>query len=314
MGAVIPGGFEQAAWLWTLLVVPAAVFAYLLFERRRRAIAAAFTSPAMQPNVVVRPPRWRRHVPVAVYLAAAIALCGASARPYVLHPAAVRQTTVVLAIDTSNSMRATDENPTRLDAARHAATVFLQTVPAYVKVGVVGFSSTAKTVVAPTTDRTAVTAGLASLQPQAGTALGDGLATALAAAKDAGGKATVILLTDGVSNTGTVQPLAAAGFASSAGVPVFTVAVGQQKEPAGGFGVPANSANVDLLSRMSLLTGATTYSVTSTPELVQIYRLLGSRVAAHPYPVEITWKWVLVAGCLVVLGALLAGFWLRRVP
>ena len=313
------GGMTYLDWLmsgllWTLLVVPFALGCYAVFERSRRSVAARFASTQMQPNVVERPARRRRHVPTACYAVALAALGLATARPYVEVVERVPSTTVVLAIDTSDSMRATDEPPTRLRAAQNAAAVFLRTVPPDVRVGVVGFSDRVKVVIPPTVDRQATLQAMQSMRTRSGTAIGAGVAAALRQVAGAGGTGVIVLLSDGANNAGVVDPVRAAREAGAAGVPVSTVAIGASQRPAGGFSVPARAANVELLGKIALLSGGSAYSVRSAGELQDVYRRLGGTVTVRRYLVEITWMFVLVGVALAALGGALARIWLRRIP
>jgi len=147
--------------------------------------------------------------------------------------------TVVLLVDVSGSMKATDVQPTRLDAAVVAMRRFVEALPADVRVGVVSFSLDTKVVQAPTRDRRRVRAALGSLEPESGTALGDGLAAATALAiatlvRDGIGRgpggylpAAIVLVSDGAQNTGSPPtPEEAAATAKGAGIRVYGVALG----------------------------------------------------------------------------------------
>ncbi|HEX9343877.1 MAG TPA: VWA domain-containing protein, partial [Actinomycetota bacterium] len=143
-------------FLWALLLLPAALAAYLLAQRRRTRYAVRFTNLDLLANVVTHSPRWRRHLPPALYLLALAALLLGMARPQAVTLVPKEQATVMLVMDVSGSMNATDVQPTRLLAAEQAATVFLNELPAKFRVGVVSFSGTAQTIARPTTDRQAV--------------------------------------------------------------------------------------------------------------------------------------------------------------
>src|SRR5438270_4255879 len=145
---------------------------------------------------------------------------------------------VVLLVDVSGSMRATDVKPTRLDAAIAAMRVFVASLPANVQVGLVSFSDTAKVVVAPTRDRTAVLTGLTTLGPLTGTALGLGLAAAVRLTmttlvrqgirRQPGRRlpATIVLESDGAQNLGPLSPDEAAARARAAGIRIDGIALG----------------------------------------------------------------------------------------
>ncbi len=169
---------QSPLYLLTLLAVPPVIAGYVLFQRRRARTAGRFASLDLLPNVVERSPGWRRHLPPAIFLVALAALLVGMARPQAIVSVRREEATVVLAIDTSRSMAATDVAPTRLAAARSAAKRFLEGVPVKYRVGVVAFASQAQVVAPATRDREIVRAALDALRPGEGTALGDAIARA----------------------------------------------------------------------------------------------------------------------------------------
>ena len=249
-----------------LLLVPILLGLYLWAQRRRTRYAVRFTNLDLLANLAPRRPAWRRHLPPAIYLGAIAALALALARPTMVVATPREDATVLLTIDVSGSMRATDVEPTRLDAAREAARSFVAQLPEDVRVGIVSFASHPETLVAPTTDRAAIEAALASLTAKDGTAMGDGLmetldlaeqiqkadqtpsasaapqpSSALGATASPDPSTTpqapvdtpsgeplvaAILLSDGANSVGQAQPLDAAQRAATLGVPVYTIALG----------------------------------------------------------------------------------------
>jgi Ca-activated chloride channel family protein len=252
--------------LFGLLLVPILLGLYLWAQRRRTRYAVRFTNLDLLANLAPRRPAWRRHLPPAIYLGAIAALALALARPTMVVATPREDATVLLTIDVSGSMRATDVEPTRLDAAREAARSFVAQLPEGVRVGIVSFASHPETLVAPTTDRAAIEAALASLTAKDGTAMGDGLMETLDLAEQIqkadqtpsasaapqpssapGATASpdpsttpqapvdtpsgeplvaAILLSDGANSVGQAQPLDAAQRAATLGVPVYTIALG----------------------------------------------------------------------------------------
>src|SRR5207237_6051796 len=130
-------------------------------------------------NVVARQPAWRRYVPPAGYLLALIALLTALAGPQSTIKVPKDQGTIMLVMDVSGSMDATDVQPTRLIAAVTEAERFVDQLPPAFQVGVVAFSNTAQVLTAPTSDRDAVHRALESMRANGGTARGDGIELAL---------------------------------------------------------------------------------------------------------------------------------------
>jgi Ca-activated chloride channel family protein len=258
--------FADPILLIGLLVVPAALVLYRLIQRRRSRYAVRFTNVDLLGNLVPRAPAWRRHVPPAFYVVAMAALVLALARPSMAVQVPREEATIILTMDVSGSMEATDVSPTRLAAAQQAANDFVDQLPAGVKVGLVAFSTAPRIVVQPTTDRAAVHQGIADLRARGGTALGDAIATSLEAAgldvaklmndptttpsasPSAGASASpsaapsagasgapgsterpviaTVLLSDGANSTGELDPLPAAELAAELGVPIYTIALG----------------------------------------------------------------------------------------
>jgi Ca-activated chloride channel homolog len=174
--------FAEPLFLLGLLLVPAALVLYRIVQRRRSRYVVRFTNVDLLGNLVPRTPAWRRHVPPALYVAAIGALVFALARPSMTLAVPREEATIILTMDVSGSMEATDVSPTRLAAAKAAASSFIDRLPAGFKVGLVAFSTAPRTVVEPTTDRAKLHAALDDLQAKGGTALGDAIITSLEAA------------------------------------------------------------------------------------------------------------------------------------
>jgi Ca-activated chloride channel family protein len=206
-----------------------------------------------------------------------------------------RPAVVVLVVDMSGSMGATDIHPTRLTATVRALRSFLTGLPRQEEVGLVTFSESARQVVAPTLDRKALTASLASLSPAGGTALGEGLSHALDLTVSTLGKlgldhkregflpADVVLISDGAQNRGAVQPLAAALRAHVDGVRVYGIALGT-KTGSMRFGAGTTGTSVPvppdpaIVRAIGAATGADSYDATSAPRLVAALQQITSRL------------------------------------
>jgi Ca-activated chloride channel family protein len=161
--------------LLALLLVPVLLGLYVWTQRRRGRYAVRFTNLDLLANLAPKRPSWRRHVPPVLYLAAVAFLVMGLARPSMVVAVPREDATVMLAIDVSGSMKATDVSPTRLDAAREAARSFVAQLPDGLRVGVVAFASRPVTLVQPTDDREVVDDALDSLEALDGTAMGDAL-------------------------------------------------------------------------------------------------------------------------------------------
>ncbi|HVF08377.1 MAG TPA: VWA domain-containing protein [Actinomycetota bacterium] len=189
--------------------------------------------------------------------------------------------TVVLAIDVSDSMLATDVRPDRLTAAKAAATSFLGEVPDGFRVGVVTFAGAANTVAEPGEDRAVVADTIGGLTPSRGTVIGDGLAEALALVAsertaDPDLPAAGVLISDGADTGSVVAPGEAAARAREMAVPVFTVAiVGDTEDDTGKEG-----GDTELLRSIAATTGGALSTAASAGELGQVYDRLGARLTS----------------------------------
>ncbi len=174
--------FAEPLLLLGLLLVPAGLLFYRIVQRRRSRYAVRFTNVDLLGNLVPKTPAWRRHVPPALYLGAMAALVFALARPSMTVAVPREEATIILTMDVSGSMEATDVSPSRLAAAQKAAADFIDRLPKTFKVGLVAFSTTPRTLVQPTTDRTQLHAALDDLRARGGTAMGDAIVASLEAA------------------------------------------------------------------------------------------------------------------------------------
>ena len=234
------------AWV-SLLVVPAAVAGYVWQLKRRRRHAVRYSDITLVRAAAPRRPPWRRHAPFALLLAAVAVLGLAAARPQVRVDVPVSQAAVILALDVSGSMCATDVEPNRLSAAQDAVRDFVRDQELSTRIGLVVFSGFAELAVAPTTDRDAVLRAVDGLTTGRGTTIGAAILKAVdaiaaidpdvapseprpgpaAAPRPAGTFAPeiVVLLTDG-ANTRGIEPVDAAKVAAERGVRVYPIGFG----------------------------------------------------------------------------------------
>lgn len=166
--------------LWLLLAVPALVLLYVALQRRRSKAALRYASVALVRAALARRSRFRRHVPPVLLLLAVVALIVAIARPHAVVTLPSEQRTIILAMDTSLSMRATDVQPSRIGASREAAKAFVQEQPPDVRIGIVAFAGSASLAQRPTRDREELTAAIDRLQLQTHTAIGSAMILSLA--------------------------------------------------------------------------------------------------------------------------------------
>ena len=309
-----------------LLLIPVLVVAYRWSERRRTGAQARFGNPDLLPNVVDRAPGRLRVLPVVLLLLALSAMIVGVARPHATVSVPREEATIVLAMDVSRSMKATDVEPTRLDAARTAAKAFLAEVPEKFRVGVVSFATRAVVGVAPTEDRTLVEAALDSLSTGEGTAIGDAVALSVQVGQRQGAPdepappRAILLISDGAKDGGRIEPADAARQAKERGVPVYSVLVGTQdgtveEELTGGLRriirVPPSPQT---LEQISSTTGGELFAATDSEELSRVYEDLGSRLGTRDESREITDVLAAVAVALLLVAGTISAMLFRRVP
>jgi Ca-activated chloride channel family protein len=326
--------FASPELLLGLLLVPLALGAYLLVQRRRSRYAVRFTNVDLLSNLVPRSPGWRRHVPTALYLAAIGALAIALARPSAVVAVPREEATVMLTMDVSRSMLASDVDPDRLAAAKAAADTFVDQLPAAFRIGLVAFSTDARLVTEPTTDREAIHRAMDDLRADGGTALGDAIMVSLQATADA--------RTAAVEPSATPAPTAAQsdepplGRGAAVGRRRLTSTTCRSTPPAGGgrghAGVPSRWArdgrrvpdqqgslrtvvpDTETLAAIAETTGGRFFEAPTAEDLAQIYESLGSKVGYTQEEQEVT-QWFAAAALLLVLGgAGLAAVWFNRFP
>src|SRR5215212_2424004 len=257
--------------LWLLLLIPLLVGLYLWLVQRKRNRSMQ-VSKTMFDLVIPRDRTWLRHVAVGLSILSLLTLTVAFAKPKDQVSVPRERATIVVTIDVSLSMEATDVAPNRIEAAKAAAAAFVNTLPPKFNVALVSFAGTATTLVPPTLDRGAVTAAIRSLRPQASTAIGEGIYTSLAALAQvppdpdnpkAVAPARIVLLSDGKTQVGRPSDQAAMA-ARAQSVPIYTIAygtpdgyidIGGRREP-----VPVDRAE---LARVAKISGGEAYTASS---------------------------------------------------
>jgi len=301
----------QSPWLLAgLALLPLLSIAYLMTERRRRRAAAAFASPRVAVSAVPRQPGWRRHLPLGLAGLATAALIAALARPQVSVAVPAEQATIVLAMDHSGSMMATDVAPSRLEAAKDAGEAFLDQVPDRVRVGGVVFNNRAQAVSSPTTDRDELRSALeAAMTPSGGTATGDALKTSLEMIKAQKAPGAIVLLSDGKATHGQ-DPLPIADEAKELKIPIYTVALGTASGTLpNGDAVPPD---VTTLREIAERSGGEAFTADQSDALSAVYEKLGSEVATKQEKREVTSAFAGGAAILLLLGGGLSLRWFRR--
>ena len=308
--------FADPYLLAALIVIPLALLLYVVLARRSRQKMRAAATPALWPNLMPVRPGWRRHVPPALLLLALSLLVIGAARPQANLPSDQKNTTVVLVVDTSKSMAATDVSPSRIAAARAAARVMIKGLPKEAKVGLISFARSVTVMLAPTDDRAAMNTSLDRLALSGGTSLGPAIDRAVASLKASHravkGRA-IVVISDGKSTEGTRTPLAAAQAAKRAGVRVFTVSLGTAngtvKEGDETVKVPPDPTT---LRRVASASGARFYRAADAEALTKAYKDIGSAVRPQHEKRDISFAFVGGAGVLVLGGSMLSLAWFRR--
>ena len=319
--------FEWPTALLAPAIVPLLVFAYVLLDSTRARSASRFSRPALLPNVIARAPGRVRHIPAAVLLVAVVALLVGMARPHATLSVPREEATVMLVMDVSRSMTATDVKPSRLDAAQIAARRFLEQLPESYRVGVVTFATRARVVAPPSNDRKLPPAALDAVRAGEGTALGEAITLGLRAARSVPGSdssgpppATMLLISDGAQTQGQVLPAQAAQQARRQGVPVYTIVLGTpdgvvERQLTGGFTerirVPPDPETLQQVARIS---GGQSFTAAGKEQLSRVYAELGSRLGERPKRTEVTVAFAGAGIVLLLVGGALSSSLMRRLP
>ncbi len=324
--ALFAASFLSPQWLLLLLAPLALLAVYVVIQRRRPEYAVRFTNLDLLDKVAPKRPGWRRHATAGVFLVALAALVVATARPTRDVQVPVERATVVMAIDTSLSMEATDVAPSRLEAAQEAANRFVDLLPPSINLGLVTFNGTAQIAVAPTTDREAVRRAVDGLELGESTATGEAIFASLDAIEtvptdgtDEPVPARVVLMSDGSRTVGRSEA-AAAEAANEQGVPVSTIAFGtpdgtieytDETTPPTIVPVPVDEVSLEAIADA---TGGAFFTAASEAELSEVFTDIGSSVGYETEQREVTPWFVALALVLFVTAAALSLAWFARLP
>jgi Ca-activated chloride channel family protein len=335
--------------LWSLALLPLLVLLYLWLLRKRRRSTVRLASLAVAKAALGKGPGWRRHVPPLLMLLAIGALLVATARPLAVITLPLAQRTIILAMDVSGSMRATDVQPSRIVAAQEAAKTFVTELPREVRVGVIAFAGTAAVVQAPTQSREDIIAAIDRFQLQRATATGSGIILSLATLfpddgieiEQATGQrnmpspldekkkekkefkpvepgsytsAAIIMLTDGQRTTGP-DPIEAAKMAADRGVRVYTVGIGTTAGETIGFEGWSMRVRLDeaTLKNVALLTQAEYFYAGTAADLKKVYQSLSSKLVVEKKETEVTAFFAAAGALLALPSAGLSVWWFGRV-
>jgi Ca-activated chloride channel family protein len=317
--------FQWPLMLLSLGLIPLVILAYLLMQRRRRAYTLRFTNMALLSTVAGRSPGWRKHLPAFFFLLSLTALLVSLARPAAVIATPKDQSNVIIVMDVSGSMAATDLKPSRLSAAKQAAQDFVDTLPSNTKVGLISFNSSARVNAPLTNDHQVVTRAIQNLNYGGGTAIGEGLSTALSQVTLQSDQpsdnrdqktpvpAVVVLLSDGKSNAG-IPPAMAIQQAVTQKIKVFTVGIGERGATPTLNGRYNPDAGLDekTLQDMASQTGGQYFYAAETKELRDIYTSLSSQVSWVTEQTEITAFVSALGTLLMLIGAGLSMRWFHQ--
>jgi Ca-activated chloride channel family protein len=347
-----PVTFMWPALLWLLLAVPLLVAVYVWLLRRKKKASVRFASLSIVREAMDAGPGFRRHIPPILFLLAITVMLFAASRPFAVVTLPMQQETIMLAMDVSGSMRATDVAPSRIVAAQNAAKAFLTELPRNIKVGIVAFAGSAQLAQIPTLNREDLVSAIDRFQLQRGTAIGNGIVLSLATLfPDAGidlsamaygrerqrgvsidhpktdekkpftpvapgsySSAAIILLTDGQRTTG-VDSLEAAKLASERGVRVYTVGIGTVSGETIGFEGWSMRVKLDeeTLKAIANKTQADYFYAGTAADLKKVYETLSSRLTVEKKETEISGLLALIAAALAIASAGLSMLWFNRI-
>jgi len=315
--------FTWPAVLAALLVVPPIIWWYRAEQRRRTRAAAAFVTEPLKPSVAPSGPRWRRHAPMLAFLLALAVLIAAAARPQRSIAVPVSDGAVMLVNDVSSSMASDDVRPSRLGAAEHAATVFLNKVPSSIRVGLLVFNQKPRLLQTPVKDHSLARDALTQLQkPQGHTAVGDAINASLrvlGSLMGPGGKrlpGAIVLLSDGNSTTGA-DPLQTARLAAAQHIPIYTIALGTVHGTINvRHGARIVSVPVPLeageLGQIATLSKGRTFTAADSGQLSTVYAHLATKLGHKTVKDEITASFAGAGLVLLLIGGALSLRWFGR--
>jgi Ca-activated chloride channel homolog len=320
--AVIPEGFLLPGRLWVLVLIPLLLGLYFLLLDLGRKRNSGRTISGLE-RVLPKQQSWKRHIAVVASVLALGALTVAFAEPTAVVDVPRDRATVVLALDVSRSMVAEDVSPNRLDAAKLAASDFVDMLPVRFNVALVRFAGTAAVVVPPTTDRGVVKAAIDNLEVAPSTAIGEGIYSSLDAISQAPADpenpddvapSAIVLLSDGTTNSGR-ESYDAARDAKKQGVPIYTIAYGTDngyivvdgvKEP-----VPVNRSE---LSQIAKVSGGEAFTAGSSDQLKKVYASIAEEVGMVKQDQEVTELYAGIAVLFALIAALSLGSLAARWP
>jgi Ca-activated chloride channel family protein len=304
--------FAHPIWFAAGIAVPALLIGYVLAQRRARRHTLRFANLALLEKVAPKRPGRIRHLPTGIILVGLVLLTVALAGPTADAKVPRNRATVMLAIDVSLSMESTDVAPDRLDAAKEAATEFVDQLTPGVNLGLVSFAGISTVLVSPTTDRAPVIAAIAALKLDERTATGDAIISCLQtidvfsktiSGADGPAPARIVMMTDGKQTVGRSVNDAAAQ-AATAKIPISMIAFGTDHGTIDFQGsvipVPLDTSSMQDIARIS---GGDYHTAATASELKSVYSQLGEQIGYEIKQQDVSRPWLVAGTILVMLGA-----------
>ncbi|MFJ7214117.1 VWA domain-containing protein [Amycolatopsis sp. NPDC098790] len=322
-------GFTAPWWFLLLIAVAAVAIGYVLAQRARRKRTMRFANLALLEKVAPKSQGWVRHLPAVLIVLSLLILTVALAGPTAEQKVPRNRATVMLVIDVSLSMEATDVAPTRLKAAQDAATQFAQNMTPGINLGLISFAGTATVLVNPTTDRNGVIKAIENLKLAQSTATGEGIFAALQSVEsfssvvggaDGPPPARIVLMSDGKQTVPEDLYAARGGYtaaqaAKQAGVPISSISFGTTH---GSVDIDGKAQPVSVddesLREIARLSGGEFYKAASAEELKKVYADLGEQIGYELKDADASKPWVVVGTLFLMLGAAASLFWGQRLP
>ena len=343
--------FLWPQFLWFFAALPLLVLLYVWLMRRKKKMALQYASLSIVKEAMSAKQGLKRHIPPLLFLFALAAMVVSMARPGAVVTLPSNQQTIILAMDVSGSMRATDVLPSRLVAAQNASYAFIQDMPRHVKVGIVAFAGSAQVAQLPTTNREDLITAIDRFQLQRATATGNAIVISLATLFPDDGidlqslqtgrdrqrgfaidgekkerkdrqpvapgsytSAAIIMLTDGQRSTG-VDPLDAAKVAADRGIRVYTVGIGTVDGETIGFEGWSMRVRLDeeTLKQIAQKTNAEYFYAGTAQDLRKVYEALSSKLTVEKKETEISALFAMAAAALALVSAALSLLWFNRI-
>jgi len=298
--------FGEPGRLIILLILPGLIYLYKIYRDKKKKSALKFSSVGIIKESLVKKRNLRAHIPFILIFLAILLLMMGLADPRIPLKTTKEGVNVVLVIDDSGSMAATDYKPTRLEAAKEAAKILINSLQPKDYVGIVIFESGATTACYLTPFKEKAIEKLMAIKQREGrTAIGDGLSLGIDMATSIPNKKKVIiLLSDGVNNAGVVTPDEAIEFAKTNKIQVYTVGMGSEKPVILGYDFFGNPQYAELdeatLKKIAKETGGKYYKSVNEHTLGEIYKNIGENIEREWEQVSIK-DWFFAAALIILL-------------